>query len=811
MDRKSSTSVLQPVIHDCWRYFIENTPTNRIFREWEKSHLKELIGAYKGYKRTSTTEQKAKAISNLNSNILKSLVIKIDAALGFSLAEKKDDLNKFSIYMVGLILTDNKEIKLSTNEYRLTLLFPEVQGKISNLLCEIDYAKCSLDYSGKTLITEKESNTKLMSQTSETDKIKMQLVSKSKEVEKVQAEFTEEGLISSISALLLDERKEKLTFSEDLTLLLAEFFHAYPTINSRLSDKAQKAIAQERIQSFSSGVLDSFSTVIGLGLSEYFVVLTDIKELPNSRGLVGDVVAVKSFGNKLIPISKSQAEVFFPSRGSVYISPSMLHDMDGINILPVIAERSQSGGNNDFRASGLWDGVVEIVSCKSSFYSFQELLEEIKSFTFKGGKHQVWYKLSDGALISPQSRKNRVTTQAFFDKWRYISPVQAIDIGTSMGYHLLEELPDYVLITMQSDLDIIKELRAYDNHESTLPPHLEVRASYLTNERNSYIRTSEFLENFVSFISSSEVLANKYRAKLDEHISQHSPEIAELNAKLEELRIEYKNKKSQLISLEAKHQAAQSDLVDHLKSSVEEARNDVTKLFKDPYFAAFLPSMSIDRHVEAPTKSESLRVTSPKQLDRLISELDPNKDIPQYIKEMKLPLWKKEAIKQLSLDLTSLINKGYCFEIFGSKSIQLVEFLLALQDKSQYILSISMFAEKVDNALSYVATGGDLDLMIVGIDEKQAPLYANILAYRYQTLSSKKAGIFFCNDSGPVFTSNVKGIIQLDSDKFDRVEGNDTDKEDLADLDSLPSDVPFLLSANEGILHDLIYLSYDDE
>ena len=780
-----------------WMGFIESSPTKQAFKEWERLHLSILMSVFKSYKKTSTAAQKARAVSLLDAEHKDDLLTKFSASLSIELLNSEDEVEKFALFIVGEVLVGGTDHSMASTQNRLHLLMPQVLSRVSEYLSGANYAFVAKEFSDQKLYTEDELETIQ-------EDFRRKLDKEHSDIE--EANKQERSLSGSVSdalrgAILVNEGE--LDPAEEFVLILAELLHTHQALTASLAERSRRLVDRAFVQGVSNEVEELVAGELSPGLDEYNVVLGNVQSIGGGRGFVGDVVAAESFDGRMVVFTSSMATKFFPYRGSVYIPNSMLStEPTGVSILPIIAEKGSHGGQNEYRAAGFWDGVVEVIHCRTSLLEYELLATELKSMTFDGGRHALWFSLRDGAFISPPSRRDRFTVQAFAEKWKYIAPSELPMILPTTKYAPSNQFESYELVSMLSDSDVLALLSELDRTNSKLPSHLSIRLQYLKNNDNASLNTAAFLQEFIGFMSTSESLSPMYSAALNSHIQRNAPEIEAIRREHNELTGELYDLREKIKGETEKANNLQANLVAKLQRSVQDAQSDLASLFKDPYLAALLPSV-------APIQSHEHLGTTPIATREAEDLVEIKLDTSDYLRRLKATSWSDEALYTLKRDILHYVSKGYVFEVRGESALSLIELILTAMSESRYEIGVSLFADNVERLVKDVSLGRNGNLVIHGVNQQQIEFYRSAVSFRFQCAASKNSPVFFVVDGKSLFKESGHCIC-LDSAKVGHVSGTDFEEGDIDSLESLPKSLRFDLGSREGILRDLVYMSYSE-
>lgn len=796
-----------------WSFIITHPKFKYSFREWERSNLAKLIRNFNRYKITFPPSNKAKSIRLLDIEDQELLIDTLANSADIVLPKEKRDIEKYARYFVGDVVSGGKGLALDELSEKMTFVLPKVYSRIMEILDEVDYQSCALRYAGVRLIETDEIKEDRDFDLSDEDNIELRSENEDQE-ESISAFFEQpatqdltELVAKYVSKIVSESDRDSNCLGEQIIYLLSRMMLSHQSLSTAINQESERLINEQYYENFIYIVQSNVTENIPLNLNHYNAVLKNVHELPHGKGYVGDVDSIEGFNGNLVQIGTSTAQHIFPSRGCVYIPQNILNKpMQGMHYLPVVVVKDGVGGVNDFKAESHWDDVAEVVPCQYGFDKFEGLVDELKSFLLSGGRHKVWFRLSDGSLLAPMSRKDKITTQLFFEKWQYIPFEELSLVSKSSPYVLTKTLPTPSLITMTSNSEVIRELSQFESAIDQVPKHLVSRAIYLKNISNTSVRADSFVSEFVNYFLKTEPINEHYNKYLNDYIERTSPELATLKEQNDRLSSEIIKKHSKVQALNKKYSDLEKTLLNKVEKIIKNIHEDIVEVIDDPLLMALLNSESNKKVQSSPTIDLSLSQES--KSSQNITCLSENKELKEYFKELKIPVWSDEDIVKLRDDLIHFIKSGFVFQIIGPKGYVIVEMMLKVLNYDCYSHIMSIFSEGVESSIHKVASMNQVPIVISGISKNQVNMYQPALRFRYQNSSVCRCGIFIVCDDNKILC-DMDNVIVFDLDMFISSKGNEYDSDDFdTDFSALPIEVDRFVSKNQGVFTDLLYLAY---
>ncbi|EOA9034949.1 hypothetical protein ACIMS2_002339 [Vibrio harveyi] len=806
MNENIKNNRLSLLSETCMESVISYPQFRKGFREWERLHLAQLIRQFKGYKTTLPISSKVKSITKIEHSEQLKLIKYLANSANISLPSSNSEIEKYARFFVGDVVCGGNTVALNDIKDKMSFLLPPVMNRISELLDDVDYVSCALNFSGINLIEETE-YLKDGDEEADTEENVEQITSVSC-LEAPMSLDISNILSMNISELLLSRENESNSAISQIVFLLNILFSRQENISKIINSKAEKLVDQEILFEFDKSVKNYTANEIPRNVKTYRAILSNIKELPHGKGHVGEIVSIEDYDGQLISISNDIAMDLFPSRGCAYIPQKILNKpIHGFNILPVEIADVKTGGVNDYKVESYWGDVVEIVSCKHGFYDFEQLVEELKSFVFSGGRHSVWFKLSDGSLLSPSTRKDKITTQLFFEKWKYISSDELSSMPLPLPYILRSDLPSPKQITMISDSAVLKELSSLEG-DDLIPEYLIPRVSYLKEASNVIIKTDEFVSDFVTHFISTKPIDGYYHKFLDDYFNEHSPEMKSMNEELERLSIEIEDRKRKTEELRDKYSELETRLIGRVESRIKNIHNDIVKVTEDPLLMAIFSRESYAR--DTPTQVFEAPQADKESCSAVFDLIYLNEEKPlrMYFNDLGITMWNEDEIDKFREGVEYFIRNGFVFQIVGEKAYKISELMLRILSKGSYLHRISIFADSVESSLRQIAEKSDTPIVVSGVSEHQINMFRPVLSLRYQSSMEERNAIFFVFDGGDGFFNDMENVITLNREMLIAVEGDLYDSEDFdTDFGKLPKSVDKYVSNENGVLTDLLYTS----
>lgn len=794
METSKIQSVKSALYEKAVEYILADPKVKRSFSKWERQHLAALTSCYSSYKVTLQTKNKARTISHLTAEIRLDFVRYVEQVLDIQPATKKEKTHyaeKFFGDLLRYLVANSEKQRLSVDSILEALKFidPEVQEYLDLMISESmlpsipHISDSKADNLPNAPISEKDISKKTDSNIS----------------------------VMPVRELMLSYFLSKLDSSAKPIPQLGQYFdtlvlmtHQNSSLHNAIINRTDEGTLKDVIKDIKDKLSGRVRDLVESSVETYNVVLEDLKKLPNEGGYVGEVAAVLGIDGNLVFLSEQIARELFPQRGSVYISNSHLSEIpSGYKFLPVIAERSSSHGLNDYRLQKYWNGVVEIIDLKYDLFDFELLINSIKEYRFSGCRHEVWFRLRDGALLSSYSQKKIYSGQAFSEKWRFFSPENAKNLEVHNNIALSNELSGHSSISMLPDIEITKMVSELIKANDTLPEHISNRQPYISDVRNSNLSSSAFIKSVVSTYSESDFLRPLIEKQISSYIQEFEPEVVALNDRRLLVESELHSATQELLTNKKRQDSLLKHLDSVVKPKIDNIKKDVVTALQDPVLTGLFGSISGQGESKPNSGIQGARPSYPKLLKA-------SQERAKLLARLRLKFLEDSQIDAIVKHVRELAYKGYVFELIGEKSHEFAQLLLSICDYQEYFNIFSFFAENIEDCLNLINDISPVPMIINGIDEHQSRFYKTAFDSTKTVRELDSRLIITVTD---VFTlANCKQVIPLNTNLIHKVqEKRDFDISDLSDIcsDYGLSKLKFN-SESESIIYDLLFYTLSE-
>lgn len=712
MESLKIQSIISSVYENAVEHLLTQPKIKRSFSKWERLHLGALTSCYSSYKVTLQVKNKARTISHLDAKLRLDFVKYIEQVLDPLSRTKIDIMSKAEKFFSDLLLylfTNKSQIRNMPNYIGLEALYfidPEVQECLNVLISESIVSSISDINRIKDDKTEKDLSDK---------NDRLDNAEKSPRIMPVQDEIF--SYILSKFDLSEAPTSQLEQYFDTLSIIIGKNSSLQQAILNRTDENRPQEIIKNIQHKLGVKVKESVNALIEPSLETYNVVLEDIKKLPNDGGYIGEVVAVLGIDGTLVHLPHQMAYELFPQRGSVYISNSHIKEIpSGYKFLPVIAERSSSHGVNEYRLQKYWMDVAEIIDLKYDFFDIDLLINAIKEYRFSGSRHEVWFRLRDGALLSSYSEKKIYSSQAFNEKWRFIESQSANKIGINKGVVLSGDLKNHSSIAMQSDIEVTKQIGDFVKSGQSLPPHVANRKPYILNDKNPTLSSSEFIDILVSTYHDSDSLRPLLDKQISRYVQEFEEKILALNEEKNRIESELHSVTEDLLVNKERKESVLKHLDFVLRPKIDNIKNDVVTALQDPILISMFAGKNGNSPCTGGSNIQQSRMSYPRRLKT-------SKEQIKLLSRLKLKFLTDSQIDAITQDLKDLISKGYIFEINGEKSYEFSQLLLCLYNFEEYFNIFSFFAENIEECLNLITESSSMPMVISGIDDHQSKFY----------------------------------------------------------------------------------------
>lgn len=551
-DEKHFNSLLEML----FALMISHNKGKKVFATWETVHLKQLTQTTRSYKKGANPAEKAKTLVRLPTENKVQLVESWQSEILSSQPQPQlsdDDFISLNFGQMVLGKSLSKE-KLSDVGYVIRLLHPTVHEALRTQLLEFHQPPAETKSSNQTSSNEPRLE------------------------DKNNVEFSLKGLAEWVTSVSLNEQRPDALRYQNLAPFFKEIMEHYVfTWDDLLRLPADDAEIEEAIGYISDTIGDNVPT----GKEHYSVVLDKPFDL-NGKGFAANVVAVLGANGALTPINESLAKNLFPSRGSAFISPSLLKGIPkSSNYFPAKLIRSQTGGANDYRVESHWTDVAELIRVTVGLDQIELLHDELKSFSFTHSEHQIWFQLPDGALISPRTRKEQLVSTSFRENWQYIAAKDVPAGLAQRGYLQSSHLEQPSVISMDEDSTV--HLAIEKAGSEPISPALSNRLNYLLKAVNESDRTgNDAIELLINQCNESPPIRQLLDQKVEEFVQQRAGQIAEVEEAERSLKESLHELDEKLIERKQQVQEFEKQAQERVKKALKASSTTLTALLDDP-------------------------------------------------------------------------------------------------------------------------------------------------------------------------------------------------------------------------------------
>lgn len=677
---------------------ISHKKGREIFKKWETANLKSLTQTTKSYKIGNSGSDKGKTLVRLASEVRTDLVEKwmteLELSGPFSELSDTDIVNLMFGQMVkGEPLSTAQK---SSDAHCLRLLHPEVSDQLKNAL------NSYLEDQEKTLTA----NT-------------VTPVS-------VQSEISAKILAQWIASNLDINQTSDDTFDE-----LAPFFKALQQTNPFVWDAlCETSTDQESIDEALSIVSDATGERIPTGRDEYFAVLKKPFDL-GGKGFAGDIVAVQGAGGSLIPLARDHAIELFPSKGSAFISLALLKGLpESSEYFPAKLVRSSTGGLNEYRVDHQWNDVAEVIQTESGLHQIETLHEELKALSFKHTSHPIWFKLPDGALISPRTRRDQIITTSFKENWHYIAPSDVPTALVNKGYARQSLLSDFDFISMDLDNDVLSELNQIESHGSDdpIPSFLSNRLNYMiaASQRNT-VGASVFIKSFLEQFETSEAVQDILNEEIKQLAAKHAPKIDEMSVEATTLQNTINKLQEQIENRKKQIDRFEKEAKTRVQKAIDKSAQNLASVLDDPLINMLIRTNS--RAGDAPPYANS-SATNLTHYQLPILALSKKAEKRAVFKAVGLKIVSENDIESLLGELIELTSSGATPMICGPGSFLFASQALATAGYVECQVAQLLFAESIAEAQKALITNTGKSTLILPSTDVDHNVLENELTLR---------------------------------------------------------------------------------
>jgi hypothetical protein len=692
--------VINETLVSAYARMISHKKGREIFKKWETANLKSLTQTTKSYKIGNSGSDKGKTLVRLPRELRQDLVEKWETELElsgpFSELSKADIVN----LMLGQMIKGESLSSAQTNSdaHCLRFLHPDVADQLKNSL--------------NSYLEERDK--------AQTTKVK------ATELEFVQSAISAKVIAHWIANNLDVKQTPDDTFDE-----LAPFFNALQRNNPFVWDAlCETSFDQDSIDEAVSIVSDATGDQIPSGREEYFAVLRKPFDL-GGKGFAADIVAVQGGGGSLIPITQDHAVQLFPSKGSAFISLGLLKGIPGsCEYFPAKLVRSSTGGLNEYRVEEQWNGVAEIIQTESGLHQIETLQDELKALSLKNTSHPIWFKMPDGALISPKTRRDQIITTSFKENWHYIGPNDVPTALVNKGYVRQSLLSEFDFISMAPDGELLAELSKIERQSSNepTPSFLSNRLDYMIAATQSNTASvSSFIKSFLRQFEKSEAVQDILNDEIKQFASEHAPKLDEMSVEATNLQNTINKLQEQLENRKKQIDRFEKDVKARVQKAVDKSAQNLTSLLDDPVINMILRTQP---PANGSTPSATSPVTTLKQYQLPILALSKKTEKRATYKATGLRILSENAIEGLYSELIEFTASGATPMISGPGSFLFASQALATAGYAECQVAQLLFAESIAEAQKALISNTERGTLILPSTEVDHDVLANELTLR---------------------------------------------------------------------------------
>ena len=699
-------TTISKLLSDGYADIISRKKGGEIFNKWEKSHLRDLTQTTKSYKIGSPVVSKIKTLIRLSEKSQIDLIEKwrdeIELSGPFAELSDSDIVN----LTVGQLIAGKKPSETQIKAgYFLRLLHPEVSGALKS------------DMNSYTESQEQIQNEKITEI----------------EPEPSQQEISAIVIANWIVDHLDGRQKPDTSFTE-----LAPFFKTLQKINPFAWDKlCEISLDHDSINEAVSIVSEATGDQIPDGRDEYFAVLSKPFDLPGT-GFAAHVVAVQGAGNALIPVTRDHAQQLFPHKGSAFISPRILAGLpESCKYFPAKLIRSTSGGQNDYKVEKQWNDIAEVISTEYGVHQIDALHDELKSLSFKNTAHPIWFRLPDGALISPKTRRDQLIATTFKENWRYLPQSHVPQELANKDYIRLSLLSNFQPISLASEKEFFAEWERMNQEELLITDSVSNRLYYLDQSHNDLEKKSakdrsfaseyaeQLLFNFQSMKFMEEILEKEIAKKIAERapeIDDKTNELKALQEKIHKLKEQAENRKKQTSSIE-------NDLKTRVEKAIKRSAVDLASVLDDPLVNSLLRNdVSTGGHNTLVQKEHPTTLSSNLKLP--ILNLSRKVEKRSLFKKLGIKIHSEADIEGLYAELVEFTRRGQVPFISGPGSFFFASQVLANDEHSDCQVVQLRFAEYIAEAQRALISNTGRNTLILPTEDVDHRILNNELTFR---------------------------------------------------------------------------------